>query len=98
MTDKQGSASANAARRALDYQGNPFSLIYEKAIEKNTTGQVNIHPVTYTLRGLDIAANVYTPADYDPSGTIPAITVAPPKGGVKEQVPGRYNQRLANKR
>jgi hypothetical protein len=53
----------------LDYRQNPFRLVYEYAITENEPGKVNIHPVTYTLRGLKIAANVYTPADYDPNGS-----------------------------
>src|SRR4029079_6062816 len=60
----------------------------------NQPGKVNLHPVTYTLHDLTMAANVYTPDNYDPDGTFPAITVAPPNGGVKEQVAGRYAQRL----
>ena len=38
---------------------------------------------------------MYTSADYDPNGKYPAITVAHPNGGTKEQVAGRYAQRLA---
>jgi len=79
----------------LDYRDNPFGLVYEYAITANESGKVNIHPVTYTLHGLKIAANVYTPADYDPAGKFPAITVAHPNGGTKEQTAGRYAQRLA---
>ena len=74
---------------------NPFGLVYNDAIVENVPGKVNIHPVRYNLNGIDIAANVYTPADYNPSKSYPAIVVAHPNGGVKEQVAGLYAQRLA---
>lgn len=44
---------------------------------------------------MDIAANVYTPANYQPNNKYPAVVVAHPNGGVKEQVAGLYTQRLA---
>ena len=74
---------------------NQFSLVYGEAIMENVKDKVNIHPVTYTLNGLKIAANVYTPAGYDASKKYPAVVVAHPNGGVKEQVAGLYAQRLA---
>lgn len=74
---------------------NKFGLVYGGAIMENVKGKVNLHPVSYTLNGLKIAANVYTPAGYDASKKYPAVVVAHPNGGVKEQVAGLYAQRLA---
>ncbi len=87
--------AVNAQSVQYERQQNPYGLVYDGAITRNEKGKVNIHPVTYKLKGLDIAANVYTPADYDPSKKYPAIAVAHPNGGVKEQVAGLYAQHLA---
>ena len=77
---------------ANDYKNNPFTLTYADAISKNEDGKIHIHPVKYTQKqtGIEIAANVYTPANYDPTKKYPAIVVAHPNGGVKEQVAGLY--------
>ena len=76
---------------------NPFGLVYGGAIEKNEPGKVNLRPVRYAVDGIEVAANLYLPADYDENSekTYPAITVAHPNGGCKEQVAGLYAQRLA---
>lgn len=81
----------------LDYRANPFTLVYDGALTRNEPGKVNIHPVTYKVGGIDIVANVYTPATYDPAGRHAAIVVAHPNGGVKEQTAGLYAQHLAGR-
>jgi len=88
-------ALLSGVSRAADYKLNPFTLTYDGAITENVKGKVNIHPVTYKMNGIDISANVYTPANYNPGHKYPAVVVAHPNGGVKEQVAGLYAQQLA---
>lgn len=80
---------------AQTHTKNPFGLVYGDAIKENVPGKVNIYPVTYKLNGINISANVYTPANYDVSKKYPAVVVAHPNGGIKEQTAGLYAQRLA---
>lgn len=87
--------SVSAGAMAADSKKNPFTLVYEGAITENVEGQVNIDPVSYQLNGIEIAANVYTPADFNADKNYPTVVIAHPNGGVKEQVAGLYAQRLA---
>lgn len=77
------------------HNSNPWGLVYSGAITENEKEKVNIQPITYDLNGIKIMANIYTPANYNPNEKYPAITVAHPNGGVKEQVAGLYAQKLA---
>lgn len=79
------------------YQQNPYTLVYVGAITENVKGKVNIYPVTYKINGIRIAANVYTPPNYNAKQKYPAVVVAHPNGGVKEQVAGLYAQQLAER-
>ena len=90
-----GARNLKEVQPGKSFNDNPFGLVYDDAITENVPGKVNIHPVNYDLNGNTIAANIYTPANYDPSKKYAAIVVAHPNGGVKEQVAGKYAQKLA---
>lgn len=77
------------------YEQNPWGLVYDGALTENIHGKANLQPVSYNLHGLKIAANVYLPTDFDETRSYPAITIAHPNGGCKEQVAGLFAQKLA---
>lgn len=83
------------AKSIKSHNSNPWGLVYAGAITQNTPGKVNIHAISYKIGNINIAANVYVPAGYDPAKQYAGIVVAHPNGGVKEQVAGLYSQRLA---
>lgn len=74
---------------------NAFGLVYEDAIGENIPGRVNLQRVSYRIDGIDVVANVYTPAGYDPKKSYAAVVVAHPNGGSKDQVAGLYAQKLS---
>ena len=46
-------------------------------------------------QGITMAADIHTPADFDAAKRYPAIVIAHPGGGVKEQAAGLYAAKLA---
>lgn len=62
--------TTSGAAFAADKKDNPFDLVYGGAITENIKGQVNIHHVRYEVNRIDIVANVYTPANYNPNKKI----------------------------
>ena len=50
--------------------------------------------VTFTSTGLALAGTLFTP-DEPAAGPLPGIVVSHPGGGVKEQSPTTYGERLA---
>ncbi|MCI8468658.1 MAG: alpha/beta hydrolase [Eggerthellaceae bacterium] len=90
MTDR-----AFTEREFIPFNDNPFGLVYDEALTENVEGAVNIRAIQYPYRDFTAVANVYVPAGYDEAGSYPAVVVAHPNGGVKEQVAGTYAQKLA---
>lgn len=87
--------AAYTEREFIPFNGNPFGLVYADPLTENVEGVVNIRAIQYPYRDFMAVANVYTPAGYDATKSYPAVVVAHPNGGVKEQVAGNYAQRLA---
>nr|WP_265533590.1 alpha/beta hydrolase [Pseudomonas saponiphila] len=55
----------------------------------------NVYIQTLNGQGVTIAAVIYQPAGFDAGKQYPAIVIAHPGGGVKEQASGLYAQKLA---
>lgn len=95
MTSASFAQGIPLAEEGPTLQPNHFGLVYENAIDKNEAGKVNLRRVSYKVEGINAVANAYLPANYSQQGNIPAVVVAHPNGGSKEQVAGLYGQRLA---
>lgn len=60
--------------------------------------KVTRKPVAYKNRfGVELAGDLYLPADFDESKSYPALVIGAPYGGVKEQGPGVYANELAQR-
>ena len=58
---------------------------------------VMVEKVTFKNNQIDMVGNLYLPANFDKNKKYPAISVAHPWGGVKEQTAGIYARKLAEK-
>ena len=80
---------------ALDTRAQTKNDQEVKSIMKNT---VMIKKVSFKSNSIKIAANLYYPEGFKPGDKpTPAVVVAHPAAGVKEQTAGLYAQRLAEK-
>lgn len=87
ITMSEQSANPNLAVRLEDSQDRYIFRLRE---------DVTREKVYYKTRfGIEIAADLYRPADFDPANAYAGIVIGPPFGGVKEQGPGVYANELA---
>ena len=92
-----GRCEADDGRMVLDelLQSKGRSVEGETRAETSENG-VKRQQVTFHNRFLiDVAGNLYFPADYDPAKKYAAIIVGHPFGGVKEQTSGLHARKLA---
>lgn len=74
---------------------NPFGLVYQDAITENKENEVNIQKNNLHLRQHKSISKPIHTTTIQQRKQIPAITVAHPNGGCKEQVAGLFAQKLA---
>lgn len=97
VEQKIGRNEADAGRIVLNgiLQNNGLPANQEKPIAEAGNG-IKVQRVTFHNRFMiDIAGNLYFPADYNSSKKYPAIVVGHPFGGVKEQTSGLHARKLA---
>lgn len=94
--EKTNKLFLNPSEEALkNVSKNSFGLVYENTIAKNQKGWVNIKKVSYGIKNNKSVANLYLPVNFNAKLKYPAIVIAHPNGGVKEQVAGLFAQKLA---
>lgn len=64
-------------------------------MQNNPEIKVTVKPITFKNGVLNMAANLFLPANFDETKKYPAIITVHPAGGVKEQTSGLYAQKLA---
>ncbi len=89
-------------KKSLIFAAMLFALpAFAQSAQPTTVAQganvVGSQKVTFDNGDVRMAGNLYLPANYDSRRKYPAIVVAHPWGGVKEQTSGLYAQQLARK-
>jgi fermentation-respiration switch protein FrsA (DUF1100 family)/alkylhydroperoxidase/carboxymuconolactone decarboxylase family protein YurZ len=88
---QEGQVIAEKMKETLgNYPENTNKILIEKS-------GVSVQKVTFPNRHISVVGNIYFPSDYDNTKKYPAIVVAHPAGGVKEQVSGFYAEMLAER-
>ena len=88
MSENQ-SANPNLATRVTESEDH-----YIFQLNENVTREKAYYSTRF---GIEIAADLYRPADLDPANVHAGIVIGPPFGGVKEQGPGVYANELASR-
>ena len=74
-----------------------FSTALAAPVVDKSDANVTVQKVSFKNNGITMVGNLYMPAKLDKNKKYPAISVAHPWGGVKEQTSGLYAKKLANK-
>jgi uncharacterized protein len=90
VATKVGWREGNTAAKVLD---NMFGATPNN--KASFANGVSVQKVTFPNRNITIAGNLFFPQDLDKNKKYPAIIVAHPAGGVKEQTAGIYAAKLA---
>src|SRR5687768_7259923 len=95
--DERGYASSLTSRGSRCQDPRPSGRqVQEPAHPSNPPGSTPMRNVTFpTDDQRMLAGHLHLPEDFEANGSYPAIVVAHPGGGVKEQTAGLYARRLA---
>lgn len=95
MTDSQISVSRRQALLASTAFAAATLLPGASSAASASGSSAAMKPVRFKNNGIDMAGNVYFPANFKEAQKYPAVVVVHPGGGVKEQTAGLFASKLA---